>query len=42
MMAARWMRVAPWDLIAQDDPDFWAEAVSVISSAEREASQKSK
>lgn len=40
LLAAKWLRVAPWDLMQTDDPDFWIEAVNVISSAQNEASEQ--
>lgn len=37
MLAAKWMKVAPWDLMQQDDPDAWLEMAGVLSSAEHSA-----
>ena len=37
IMAAKWLKVAPWELMKQDEPDFWLEAAGVLSSAESDA-----
>lgn len=37
IMAAKWLKVAPWELMKQDEPDFWLEAAGVLSSAEHDA-----
>ena len=37
ILAAKWLKVAPWDLMKQGEPDFWIEAAGVLSSAEHDA-----
>lgn len=40
MLAARWLRVAPWELMAQDSPDFWTEAAVLLSNSEHASIMK--
>ena len=36
VLAAKWMRIAPWELMNQDDPEWWIEAVGTVSNGEAE------
>lgn len=38
-MAAKWLKVAPWELMKQDEPEFWLEAAGILSNAEHEAAE---
>lgn len=42
MLTARWLKIAPWELMERDDAEFWIEAAGIVSNAEYDAAERKK
>lgn len=40
IQVARWMKIAPWELMERPDRDFWMEAGPVVGNAEHDSVMK--